>query len=71
MVVILYALGKGRYNMLGKIFGVCRTTIQNWIVEAASNLDEEQISESIDEIEFDEMWHYLGVKKQTVAHQGS
>lgn len=63
MVVILYALGKGSYNMLGKIFGVCRTTIQNWIVEAANTLDEEEIEDSINEIEFDEMWHYIGVKK--------
>ena len=42
--------------MLGKIFGVSRTTIYNWIVEVANNLGEIEISDMVIEIEFDEIY---------------
>ena len=71
LVVMLYGLGKGSYRGLGKIFGISNGTVQNWVKEAERTLPEEPISETIKEIEFDEMWHYIGKKTQTVGHQGS
>jgi transposase-like protein len=64
LVVLLYSLGKGTYRMLGKIFGVSNGTVQNWIKEAERTLPEIEINEEITEIEFDEMWHYVGKKNE-------
>ena len=62
LVVMLYGLGKGSYRGLGKIFGISNGTVQNWVKEAERTLPEEEIAETVTEIEFDEMWHYI-VKK--------
>ena len=65
MVVLLYGLGKGSYRMLGKIFGVSNGTVQNWVKEAERSLPELTVDEAITEIEFDEMWHYIGKKNES------
>ena len=64
MVVILYGLGKGSYSMLAKIFGVTNGTIHNWVTEAANGLPDISVPDEITEIEFDEMWHYIGKKNE-------
>ena len=76
MCVILYSLGKGSYNMLAKIFDTWPSLVYRWIVEAGAKLPDQKISGEIREMEFDEMWHFVGNKKTrggssrplTVAH---
>ena len=63
LVVIFYALGKGSYNMLGKIFKRDPSLIYRWIKEAGLVLEEPIPSADIKEIEFDELWHFIGSKK--------
>ena len=63
LAVILYSLGKASYGMIGKIFGVDRSLIYRWIAEEANLIPEPVISGSISEMEFDEMWHFIGSKK--------
>ncbi len=63
LAVILYSLGKSSFGMLGKIFGHSRSLTYRWIVEEAAKLPEPVISGDIKEMEFDEMWHFLGSKK--------
>ena len=63
LVVLLYALAKGSYNMLGTIFGRNRSLIYRWVKEAGLALDDSVIDGEIKEIEFDEMWHFIGSKK--------
>jgi hypothetical protein len=63
LVVLLYALAKGSYNMLGTIFGRNRSLIYRWVKEAGLALGEPAIDGEIKEIEFDEMWHFIGSKK--------
>ena len=63
LALILYGLGKGSYNMLGKIFKVNRSLVYRWLKEAAEELPYPSISGHIKEIEFDEMWHFVGEKK--------
>jgi transposase-like protein len=63
LAVILYSLGKASFNMMGHIFGVSRSLIYRWIVEEATRLPEPEISDGITEMEFDEMWHFIGSKK--------
>lgn len=64
MVVMLYSLGKGSYNMLGKFFGRDRSLIYRWVKEAGLSFDDPEIDGEIREIEFDEMWHFIQSKKQ-------
>ena len=63
LVVLLYALAKGSYNMLGTIFNRNRSLIYRWVKEAGLSFEEPIIDGEIKEIEFDEMWHYIGSKK--------
>lgn len=63
LATILYALGKASFGMLGKIFGVSRSLTYRWIRDEAEKLPEPVISGEISEMEFDEMWHFVGSKK--------
>ena len=65
--VIMYSQGKCSYGFIAKLFGVSRTTIQNWLEQEADLLDEPIIKDNISEIEFDEMWHFIGSKKRNVG----
>ncbi len=61
--VILYSLGKASFGFLGKLFGVSRSLTYRWIRAEAESLPEPEISNNIQEIEFDEMWHFIQSKK--------
>jgi len=64
LCVLLYSLGKGSYNMMGKLFGRNRSLIYRWIREAGLNTEEPSINGEITQIAFDEMWHYIQSKKR-------
>ncbi len=64
LCVLFYSLGKGSYNMLGKLFNRNRSLIYRWIREAGINTDEPVIDGEITQIEFDEMWHFIQSKKE-------
>jgi len=61
--VILYALGKSSYGFIAKLFGVTPPAVQKWLQREADRLDEPKIPGTIREMEFDEMWHFIGSKK--------
>ncbi len=61
--VLLYALGKSSYGFIGKLFGVTSPAVQKWIQHRADRLDEQEISGTIREMEFDEMRHFIGAKE--------
>ena len=63
LAVILYSLSKASFGMLGRIFGVSRTLTYRWIKAEAETLPEPEIPGDIKEMEFDEMWHFIGSKK--------
>ena len=63
LAVILYALGKASFNMMGKIFGHSPSLLYCWIVEEMAKLPEPSVPGDIKEMEFDEMWHFIGSKK--------
>jgi transposase len=64
LCVVFHSLGKCSYNMLGKIFERNRLRIYRWIREASLLTEESAIDDEIKEIEFDEMWYFIGSKKQ-------
>ena len=76
MCVVLYSLGKGSFNMLAHIFGTWPSLVFRWIAEAGGKLPEQDVPGAIKQMEFDEMWHFVGSKKLsfgsskplTVAH---
>jgi transposase len=61
--VILYSLGKGSYGFIAKLFGVTPPAVLKWIRQEAAMLQEPEVSGSIREMEFDEMWHFIHSKK--------
>lgn len=69
LCVILYSLGKASFSMLGKIFGHSPSIIYRWVVEAMDKTEEPKILSTIEEIEFDEMWHFLQKKSKTLDSQ--
>ena len=62
--ILLYSLGKASFGFIAKLFGVSRTTAYYWIRDAASQIEEPTIAGDIQEIEFDEMWHFIQSKKE-------
>ena len=64
LAVMLYTFSKASYNFLEKkIFHCSPTTIMNWVKKASAEIKMPKITEDIEEIEFDEMWHFIGQKK--------
>lgn len=63
LCVLFYSLGKCSFRMLAKIFNTHPSLVYKWIIEASDKLPQSQISDDITEIEFDEMWHFIGSKK--------
>jgi hypothetical protein len=55
--------------MLAKIFKTWPSLVYRWIVEAGIDLPSEEIDGEIKEMEFDEMWHFIESKKQTLGYQ--
>jgi len=65
MCVLLYTLSKASYNGLARIFDTWPSLVYRWIVEAGANLPDETVPGDIKHMEFDEMWHFVGSKKQS------
>lgn len=65
--VILYALGKGSYGFIAKLFGVTPAAVLKWIRQEAASLPEPEVSGTVREMEFDEMWHFIGSKKTSAG----
>ena len=55
--------------MLGKLLDHSPSLIYRWVKEAGVALQEPSIAHDIKEIEFDEMWYFVGSKKQEMDHQ--
>jgi transposase len=76
MCYLLYATGKASFRNLGRIFRTSHSLIYRWIRAFGEGLPEPEVDGEIKEMEFDEMWHFVGQKKTsfgsskplTVAH---
>ena len=65
LCVLLYAMAKGSYRMLGRILGIDHTLVYRWIRSFGEGLSEPEVTGEITQIEFDEMWHFIGSKKES------
>jgi transposase len=64
LCVLLYAMAKGSFRMMGRILGIDHTLVYRWIREFGESLPEPEVPGDIQEMEFDEMWHFIGSKKE-------
>ena len=64
LCVLLYSMAKGSFRMLGHILNTHHTLVYRWIREFGEALPEPVVSGDITEMEFDEMWHFIGQKKR-------
>src|SRR6266566_159289 len=55
---------KALFGFLAKLLGVSRTTTYYWIRQIAASTNESTIAPDIQEIEFDEMLHFIQSKKE-------
>jgi hypothetical protein len=69
LAVILHSLGKGSYGFIAKLFGVTPAAVLKWVRQEAAGLPEPGVPGGILEMEFDEMRHFVGSKKQALDHQ--
>ena len=64
LCILIYAMAKGSFRMMGRILGVDHTLVYRWIRAFGESLPEPEVPGDIQEIEFDEMWHFIGSKKR-------
>ena len=64
LCILLYAMAKGSFRMLGRILKTDHTLVYRWIRSFGESLPEPEVSGEITEIEFDEMWHFIVSKKE-------
>ena len=63
LCILLYAMAKGSFRMLGRILGIDHVLVYRWIRAFGESLPEPEIPGDIRHMEFDEMWHFIGSKK--------
>jgi hypothetical protein len=63
--VLLYVMAKGSCRMLGRVLGIHNTLVYRWVRSFGENLREPDVSGEIKRMEFDEMWRFIGSKKES------
>jgi transposase len=63
LCILMYSKGKNSFRMIGDILKTDHTLVYRWIRKYAESMEEPKVNESTEEIEFDEMWHFIGSKK--------
>jgi len=63
LCILLYAMAKGSFRMMGRILGIDYTLVYRWIRAFGETLPEPEVPGDIKQMEFDEMWHFIGAKK--------
>lgn len=67
LAVLLYSMGKASYEWIGQLLDVSGVAVYKWIRQTAESLPEPQMREEIQEMELDEMWHFIQSKKTSVG----
>lgn len=51
------------FRRIGRILGVHHTSVMNWVNAYAETVDEAPVPESVETVEMDEVYTYVGRKK--------
>ena len=68
LAILLVNVGLS-FQAAGRVVGVVRNTVMVWFRSFAQSLDLPEIEGTLDEVEMDEMWHFIQ-KKRTNAGSG-
>src|SRR5512144_242421 len=63
LAVLLYAMGNSSLGFIGNLFGVTTPAVLKWIRHEGAKVAEPAVTGEMHEMEFDELWHYIGSKK--------
>jgi transposase len=70
LAILMYGRGKASYGFIAKLFKVSSVAVMKWIKCEAEKLPEPEIDASIQEVSFDEMWHFVDEKKRKYGFGG-
>jgi transposase-like protein len=70
LAILLYGRGKASYGFIAKLFNVSPVAVMKWIKHEADRLPDPEISPSILEVSFDEMWHFVNKKNKNCGYGG-
>ncbi|MDI6730354.1 MAG: hypothetical protein QMD06_02285 [Candidatus Altarchaeum sp.] len=64
LAVLLYFAGKSSCGFIAKLFNVSRPAVLKWMRHIGKRLPEPNVDSEINEIQIDEMWHFLNKKNE-------
>jgi hypothetical protein len=67
---LLYGSGKSSYGFIANLFNVTRPAVQKWIRKIASRLPEPKPDDDIQEVQIDEMGHFIDQKNKKYGYGG-
>ena len=67
LALLLYSMGRASYGIIARLLQVSRTTVYRWVRQTAERLPEPPLPADMRELEFDEMWHFIGSKKRSAG----
>jgi transposase len=70
LAILLYGRGKASYGFIAKLLKVSSVAVMKWVKREADKLPEPEIDASIQEVSFDEMWHFINEKKRKYGFGG-
>lgn len=71
LAILLYGRGKASYGFIAKLLKVSSVAVMKWIKREADRLADPSVSSSIQEVSFDEMWHFVNKKRKVMGLAGS
>jgi len=70
LAILLYGRGKASYGFIAKLLKVSSVAVMKWVRREADRLPDPDIALSIQEVSFDEMWHFVNKKKKNYGFGG-
>ena len=70
LAVLLYALGNVSQGMIAKLLGVSHVAVYKWVRAAGEDTPVPLAAPSSGIVQIDEIWHFVGGKKQSLALAG-
>ena len=63
--------GNMGYGMIGRILGGSHVSVYKWVRAEADKIEEPSPQPDSDIVQLDEMWHFVGGKKQNLDLAGN
>ena len=70
LAILLYGRGKASYGFIAKLFNVSSVAVMKWVKRESDRLPDPPVTSCIQEVSFDEMWHFVNKKKRNYGSGG-